>query len=120
MPEPTARDLENAARRQAIAERQQAEYNQVLLWALGTFGPGWLPSCRHFLVDHAEEARVRYTNKRPQIAATVYTVKRDDGCKRHFTADAVQQVRAALLSEDGRLVRNFAQRLGNPYRRRAV
>jgi hypothetical protein len=86
--QPTARDLENAAIRQQIAERQAEAYGQVLLWALAAFGPGWLPSCRHFLVDHAEEARVRYTNERPQVAATVYTVKRHDGCKRHFTVDA--------------------------------
>jgi hypothetical protein len=35
-------------------------------------------------------------------------------------AEAVRQVRAGLLSEDGRLERYFAQRPGNPYRRRAV
>lgn len=35
-------------------------------------------------------------------------------------AEAVLQVRAALLSEDGRLERYFAQRPGSPYRRRAV
>ena len=31
--------------------------------------------------------------------------------------EAVLQVRAAVLSEDGRLARYFAERLGNPYRR---
>ena len=35
-------------------------------------------------------------------------------------AEAVLQVRAALLSEDGRLERYFAQRPGSPYRRRAT
>jgi hypothetical protein len=35
-------------------------------------------------------------------------------------AEAVLQVRAALLSEDGRLERYFAQRTGSPYRRRAA
>jgi hypothetical protein len=35
-------------------------------------------------------------------------------------AEAVLQVRAALLSEDGRLERYFAQRPGSPYRRRAA
>jgi hypothetical protein len=33
-------------------------------------------------------------------------------------AEAVLQVRAALLSEDGRLEHYFAQRPGSPYRRR--
>ncbi len=35
-------------------------------------------------------------------------------------AEAVLQVRAALLSEDGRLERYFAQRPGSPYRRRVA
>jgi hypothetical protein len=35
-------------------------------------------------------------------------------------AEAILQVRAALLSEDGRLGRYFADRPGNPYRRRAA
>jgi hypothetical protein len=35
-------------------------------------------------------------------------------------AEAMLQVRAALLSEDGRLERYFAQRPGSPYRRRAA
>ena len=35
-------------------------------------------------------------------------------------AEAVLQVRAALLSEDGRLERYFAERPGSPYRRRAA
>lgn len=35
-------------------------------------------------------------------------------------AEAILQVRAALLSEDGRLDRYFADRPGNPYRRRAA
>lgn len=35
-------------------------------------------------------------------------------------AEAILQVRAALLSQDGRLERYFAERPGNPYRRRAA
>jgi hypothetical protein len=35
-------------------------------------------------------------------------------------AEAVLQVRAALLSEDGRLERYFAERPGSPYRRRVA
>jgi hypothetical protein len=35
-------------------------------------------------------------------------------------AEAILQVRAALLSEDGRLERYFADRPGNPYRRRVA
>src|SRR5947208_9467944 len=35
-------------------------------------------------------------------------------------AEAILQVRAALLSDDGRLERYFADRPGTPYRRRAA
>ena len=35
-------------------------------------------------------------------------------------AEAILQVRAALLSEDGRLARYFADRPGRLYRRRAA
>ena len=35
-------------------------------------------------------------------------------------AEAILQVRAAYLSEDGRLERYFAERPGSPYRRRAA
>lgn len=34
--------------------------------------------------------------------------------------EAILQVRAALLSEDSRLERYFADRPGNPYRRRVA
>jgi hypothetical protein len=34
-------------------------------------------------------------------------------------AEAMLQLRAALLSEDGRLERYFAERPGSPYRRKA-
>jgi hypothetical protein len=43
---------------------------------------------------------------------------RDKYWNRSAGAEAILQVRAALLSEDGRLTRYFAQRPGNPYRRR--
>jgi hypothetical protein len=83
-PEPTDQDRKNARIRQVIAERQQAEYDRVLLWAQDTFGPGWLPSCRHFLLDRAEEERCRRNGARPVAAATCYTVRNAAGGKRHF------------------------------------
>lgn len=84
-PQPTARDLQNARSRQVIAERQQQEYDRVVLWAMGKFGAGWLPSGRHFLLDHEEEVRCRRTGERPVAAATVFTVRNGEGQKRHFT-----------------------------------
>jgi hypothetical protein len=71
----------------AIAERQQAEYDRVYLWALGKFGPGWLPSGRHFLLDKAEEDRYRRTGEPPIVLATVDTVRREGGAKRHFIVE---------------------------------
>src|SRR5207244_2354930 len=56
-------------------------------------GPGWLPSCRHFLTEKAEEARCRHTGERPHAAATVYTVRHEEtGAKRHFTVADGQAV----------------------------
>jgi hypothetical protein len=83
---PTDRDLHNARIRQVIAERQYREYDRVLLWATEKFGPGWLPSARHFLLDKEEEDRCRRTGERPVSASTVFTVSNGEGQKRHFTA----------------------------------
>jgi len=83
--QPTAQDIKNAQVRQAIADRQAEEYGQCLRWALGAFGPGWLPSGRHFLLDKAVEDECRRTGDKPTPAATVYTVKNAGGRKRHFT-----------------------------------
>jgi hypothetical protein len=44
---------------------------------------------------------------------------KDKYWNRNQGAEAILQVRAALLSEDDRLARHFAHRPGNPYRRRA-
>ena len=41
-PEPTAQDIENAAVRDAIAARFEAEYRQVITWADRIMGPGWV------------------------------------------------------------------------------
>src|SRR5438876_4024371 len=85
VPEPTEQDWANACIRREIADRQEAEYVQCLQWSLGAFGPGWLPSHRHVLIEKEEEERVRYKGERPRAAATVYTVKNADGDARNFT-----------------------------------
>lgn len=91
-PAPTAQDRENARIRSAIAARQRAEYDACLTWAHAAFGPGWLPSHRHYLASKEEEERVRYTGVRPRAAATVYTVKNAEGRARHFTVADGQAV----------------------------
>lgn len=84
---PTQQDIDNARIRREVAARQQAAYDECLRWAASAFGPGWFPCHRHFLVEHDEEARVRYTGERPKVAATVYTVRNDDGESQHFTVE---------------------------------
>jgi hypothetical protein len=108
-PEPTDQDRHNAAVREAIAARQREEYDLVLLWAVGKFGPGWLPSGRHFLVDKADEDRCRRTAERPVPAATVYTVRREDGAKRHFIA------RDGLVTEVSGYEEGFGPMLQEPH-----
>lgn len=84
MTEPSAQDLRNAENRRAIADRQAQEYGQVLAWAMGKFGPGWLPNGRHYLLDKQVEDDCRKTGERPVAAATCYTVRNCVGRKRHF------------------------------------
>jgi hypothetical protein len=79
--QPTAGDHQNARVRREIAARQEAEYRECEAWALEAFGPGWLPSGRHFLLDHDEEERVCYTGERPRPEATVYTVRNAAGLR---------------------------------------
>jgi hypothetical protein len=97
--EPSAQDLRNAACRAEIAAKQAEAYNQVLRYALGAFGPGWLPSHRHFLVTKSEEDRCRYTQEHPKAAATVYTVKNGAGRKRHFTVEDGKVTECASYEE---------------------
>lgn len=85
---PTDQDHRNAAVRQAIADRQAQEYGQVLKWAMGEFGQGWLPSGRYYLLDKEDEDLCRRTGDRPVPAATCYIVKNCVGRKRHFTVGA--------------------------------
>jgi hypothetical protein len=53
-PQPTARDIENAAMREAIAQRQNGEYRGAEMLALRRLGPGWQPSMK-VSVYRAEE-----------------------------------------------------------------
>ena len=55
----TDQDIENAAIRDALAVRLEAEYRQATAWADRIMGPGWEPVGRHYLVDKYEEQRAR-------------------------------------------------------------
>ena len=80
---PTHQDIENARRRQQIADRQRAEYEAALALAEAVFGQGWEPCGRHDLIAYAEADRCRRTGDRPTPAASVYTSAKD-GAQRHF------------------------------------
>lgn len=96
-PAVTDQDRDNARVRREIADRQETEYVACLKWALGAFGPGWLPSHRHFLVLREEEERVRYTGERARPSATVYTVKNAAGEQRHFRVEGGKVVRCESM-----------------------
>ena len=81
---PNQRDIANADLRAGIAARLQAEYDEALAQAVAIFGPGWVPSGRHFLLDKDEEERARKSGGRMAPAATVYSASKD-GVKKHFT-----------------------------------
>src|SRR5437879_2784613 len=83
--QPTAWDHESARIRRDIAEKMQGEYDACQAWAVKVFGPGWEPSCRHFLLEKDHEDHCRKTGERPKASFTVYTAKNDQGEARHFT-----------------------------------
>jgi hypothetical protein len=95
---PTSQDIDNARARREIADRQAQEYGEVLAWAMGAFGPGWLPSHRHYLVEK-EEDRVRYGGGRAVPAAVVYTARHGVGRSRHFTVDEGKSSECASYQE---------------------
>jgi hypothetical protein len=99
-PEPTAHDRQNAAIRDAIAQKQAEEYGDCLRLATRAFGPGWLPSHRHMLISKEEEEKHRRTGEPAIPAATVYTVKNAAGDKRHFAVED-GKVREVANYEEG-------------------
>jgi hypothetical protein len=71
--QPTEQDLENARVLREIADRQQAEYDEAALLALGALGPGWTPWMKLVLVD-ADHRRSGNTTP----VATAYQVCRGE------------------------------------------
>jgi hypothetical protein len=100
-PQPTERDRDNAAARAEIAREQQREYEECLRLAEAAFGPGWVPSHRHLLVEKDEEDRARRAGERARAAATVYTVKNAAGQQRHFSVVGGGQVVEHASYQDG-------------------
>lgn len=95
---PTLQDIRNAAVRQAIAERQQEEYDACLHHATHLLGPGYRPSCRYYLLDKDVEDAARRTGERPTPAATVYMVRHErTGEKRWFVLKDGEPVAVASM-----------------------
>jgi len=78
---PTQQDQGNAAMRQAIADRQNAEYAEALKLAQGTLGPGWQPWMKLSLIDSCHRQ-----NGNEEPMATAYKVYRG---KHRLTENAV-------------------------------
>jgi len=89
-PEPTDLDQENAARRQAIADKFRAEYARAEALACSVFGPGWKLTGRHMLLDKDQEDEARRTGTRAVPVATVITAEKG-GVKRHFRVETMQE-----------------------------
>jgi|SRR5581483_74376 len=75
VPQPTAGDIENAAMRQAIAEKQLAEYAHCLKLALGALGPGWTPWMKIVLLESDYHL---HRDKPPVVGGVVYKVYRGE------------------------------------------
>lgn len=103
MTTPSPLDIENAARRQEIADRFRSQFLEALALAEQALGPGWEPTGRHCLVDKLEEDRARKAGERPVPAATVITAEKD-GVKRHFRADGVPTECASVEAGFGRMM----------------
>jgi len=84
--EPTEQDRQNAATRQAIADKFRREYVLAESLACSLFGPGWSPSGRHSLVTHEESDRARREGGRAHAAMTVVTARKG-GQARQFVVE---------------------------------
>lgn len=75
-PQPTERDLANASMRQAIAERQNAQYHHAEVLALRLLGPGWAPSMKLSLYQADECRPTGKDDPAPVPVAVAYKVSR--------------------------------------------
>lgn len=98
MIEPTQLDIDNAATRRAIADREQAEYDRVRLLALRAYGSYYTPHCKHMLHEKVHGDHLRHQVSEP--ARTVYTCRRDsDGAEVFFYIDQAGEVVKAASME---------------------
>jgi hypothetical protein len=104
---PTEGDRENYRRRQEIADRQNAAYQEAYLLALGVLGPGWTPWMVLSLIDSgyhqgADRTPVAtafkvYRGEQRFSENSVYLRKLDDGTV--LKADKYEELFGDLLTE---------------------
>jgi hypothetical protein len=88
--EPTALDIDNARRRQEIADRFRAQAAQTEALACSLFGTGWKPTGYHYLVEKDAEDQARRSGTKPTPSATVISVEKG-GMKRHFRVETMTE-----------------------------
>ena len=98
-PEPTEQEKASAALRSEIAAGFRAQFEEASTLAEPVLGEGWIPTGRHYLVDHDEEERARTTGGPGTPAATVITAVKD-GVRRHI-AIIGELLRECANYEDG-------------------
>jgi hypothetical protein len=89
--EPTPQDIDNANRRQAIADRFRRQFEDALALAERVLGPGWEPTGYHYLVEKDAEDAARRTNTKPTPSATFITCQNNAGQKQHFRVETMTE-----------------------------
>lgn len=106
---PSERDVENAALREGIASKQNAQYQEAALLALATLGPGWKPWMRLTLIDADHR-----TSGNTEPAAVVYKVYRGDE-KISDNAMFIRKMPDGTLLKDRRYEPLFGDMLTEPH-----
>ncbi len=99
MTDPTEQEKRSAELRSTIAARFREQFEEARALVESVLGAGFIPTGRHYLVDHDEEARARSTGGPGTPAATVITAEKD-GLRRHV-AIIGDQIRECANYEDG-------------------
>lgn len=99
MTEPTEQDRRNAALRQGVAARFQAQFDEAVRLIEPILGEGWIPTGRHYLVTHEAAEHARCTGGAGVATAEVITAEKDGG-KRHVLVMG-EQLKECASYQDG-------------------
>lgn len=104
MTQPTPLDIENARRRQEIADKFRREFEEAQALAEQVLGPGWEPHGRHDIIENEEADAARAQDRKPVPVATVISARKGPE-ERHFI------VTEGVATECGRYDESFAKML---------